>query len=179
MKIDIVTIFPEVFGGVFNESMIKIAQEKGLVEMCVHNLRKWTHDRYKTVDDKPYGGGPGMVMKVEPVFECLEELKGLAEKKPTVILMTPQGKTFNQEMAKKLSGLEHIIVICGHYEGFDERIRSLVDMEISVGDYILTCGEIPAMAVSDAVIRLVPGVLGAYIVTVRSVVPPGAVGTTA
>ncbi|MFC1548441.1 tRNA (guanosine(37)-N1)-methyltransferase TrmD [Candidatus Omnitrophota bacterium] len=166
MKIDILTLFPEMFGGVFNESMIKIARNNGLVDIDIHNLRKWTSDRHRTADDKPYGGGPGMVMKVEPVHMALKELGGLngtdkgKKDAPLSILITPQGKKFDQTTARALSSVEHIILICGHYEGFDERIRSFVDMEISVGDYILTCGEIPAMVLCDAVIRLIPGVLG-------------------
>jgi tRNA (guanine37-N1)-methyltransferase len=162
MRIDILTLFPEMFGGVFGESMIKIARGKGLVAINVHNLRKWTHDRHRTVDDKPFGGGPGMVMKVEPVDEALEEIreKSGGDAPPFVILLTPQGKPFSQKVAKSLSSLEHLVFICGHYEGFDERIRNFADLEISMGDYILTCGEIPAMAACDAVIRLIPGVLG-------------------
>ncbi|NQT32363.1 MAG: tRNA (guanosine(37)-N1)-methyltransferase TrmD [Candidatus Omnitrophica bacterium] len=162
MKIDILTLFPEMFKGVFDESMVKIAVQKGLTEINVHNLRKWTLDRHRTVDDKPYGGGPGMVMKVEPVDKALLEIKGDPEQDAgtRVVLLTPQGRKFDQRTAREISGCEHIIAICGHYEGFDERIRDLVDMEISIGDYILTCGEIPAMVLCDAVIRLVPGVLG-------------------
>jgi tRNA (guanine37-N1)-methyltransferase len=162
MKIDILTLFPEMFKGVFDESMVKLARERGLAAIDIHNLRKWTHDRHRTVDDKPFGGGPGMVMKVEPVDEALKELKEAADGSvvPAVILLTPQGKPFNQGVAKALSVLEHVILICGHYEGFDERIRDLVDLEVSMGDYILTCGEIPAMAACDAIIRLIPGVLG-------------------
>ena len=163
MKIDILTLFPEMFEGVFGESMVRLAREKGIVSIEVHNLRKWTHDRHRTVDDKPFGGGPGMVMKVEPVDEALAEIKGPEGEgaAPLVVLLTPQGKLFNQRTAKALSVAEHVILICGHYEGFDERIRSLVDLELSIGDYVLTCGEIPAMALCDAVIRLIPGVLGA------------------
>ena len=162
MKIEILTLFPGMFEGVFGESMIKIARKKGKVDIKVHNLRKWTHDRHKTADDKPFGGGPGMVMKVEPVDRALEEIKEkcAGAGKPTVILLTPQGRLFDQSLAKQLADMEHIVMVCGHYEGFDERIRSFADMEICVGDYILTCGEIPAMAVCDAVIRLIPGVLG-------------------
>jgi tRNA (guanine37-N1)-methyltransferase len=162
MKIDILTLFPEMFRGVFDESMMRIARDKGLVTVNIHNLRKWTHDKHRTVDDKPFGGGPGMVMKVEPVDEALTQIRSSAEKEvvPAVVLLTPQGKTFNQAAAKTLSVLEHVIFICGHYEGFDERIRGLVDLELSTGDYILTCGEIPAMTVCDAVVRLIPGVLG-------------------
>jgi len=162
MKIDILTLFPDMFGKVFDESMIKIARQKGLVEIAVHDLRDWTHDRHRTADDKPYGGGPGMVMKVEPVDRALETLRADAADRgaEAVILVTPQGRRFDQSAARELSGLDHLVLICGHYEGFDERIRGLVDMEMSIGDYILTCGEMPAMVICDAVIRLIPGVLG-------------------
>ncbi|MGB2630805.1 MAG: tRNA (guanosine(37)-N1)-methyltransferase TrmD [Candidatus Omnitrophota bacterium] len=163
MKIDILTLFPEMFEGVFGESMVKLARKKGIVSIEVHNLRKWTHDRHRTVDDKPFGGGPGMVMKVEPVNEALDEIRGSVPEGvvPLTVLLTPQGKLFSQGTAKVLSVVEYLVLICGHYEGFDERIRSLVDLELSIGDYILTCGEIPAMAICDAVVRLIPGVLGA------------------
>ncbi|MFH1552431.1 MAG: tRNA (guanosine(37)-N1)-methyltransferase TrmD [Candidatus Omnitrophota bacterium] len=163
MRIDILTLFPEMFKGALDESIVKIARNRRLVDIVIHNLRDWTDDRHRTADDKPYGGGPGMVMKVEPVDKALTELKEKAAesvRRPTVILLTPQGRRFDQGAAKEISSLEHIILICGHYEGFDERIRSLVDMELSIGDYILTCGEIPAMVLCDAVVRLIPGVLG-------------------
>jgi len=162
MKIDILTLFPDMFKGVFDESMLRIAREKGLARLEVHDLRDWTSDRHRSADDKPYGGGPGMVMKVEPVDRALASLREKAGEgeAPIVILLTPQGRVFNQNAARAISALGHIILLCGHYEGVDERIRGLVDMEISVGDYILTCGEIPAMLVCDAVVRLLPGVLG-------------------
>lgn len=162
MKIDILTLFPEMFTGVFGESMIRIAREKGLVDVNVHNLRQWTDDRHRTADDKPYGGGPGMVMKIEPVDRGITAIreKAAGEEAPMVVMLTPQGQRFNQNTAKAISSIEHVILVCGHYEGFDERIRGLVDMEISIGDYILTCGEIPAMVLCDSVIRLIPGVLG-------------------
>jgi len=162
MKIDIITLFPDMFRDVFSTSMMKIAQEKGLVEIGVHNLREYTHDKHRTADDKPYGGGVGMVMKVEPIDKAVTALKHSArdEMKSITVLLTPQGKRFDEDYAKEFLRYEQIILISGHYEGFDERIRQLVDLELSIGDYILTCGEIPAMAVSDAVIRLVPGVLG-------------------
>ncbi len=162
MKIEILTLFPDMFKGIFDESMIKIARKKGIADIKVHNLRKWTHDRHKTADDKPFGGGPGMVMKIEPVDEALAEIRGNAEKtgRLKVILLTPQGRVFDQEAAKELAALEHVVLICGHYEGFDERIRDLADLEVSIGDYVLTCGEIPAMVLCDAMIRLQPGVLG-------------------
>lgn len=158
MKIDILTIFPEMFKGPFDESLLKRAQDKGLVKIKIHNLRHWAKDKHKTVDDKPFGGGPGMVIKVEVIDRTLNDLK---KKNSKTILLTPQGKAFNQKVAHRLSKLEHIILICGHYEGVDERIRqNLVDEEISIGDYVLTGGEIPAMVVVDTVVRLIPGVVG-------------------
>ena len=162
MKIDILTLFPEMFRGALDESMIKIARQKGLAEIEVHNLRDWTFDNHRTADDKPYGGGPGMVMKVEPVDLALKDLKEKVKerKKPVSILLTPQGEKFDQAKAREVSREEHLILVCGHYEGVDERIRDLVDMEFTIGDYILTCGELPAMVVCDAVVRLIPGVLG-------------------
>ncbi|MFH1305965.1 MAG: tRNA (guanosine(37)-N1)-methyltransferase TrmD, partial [Candidatus Omnitrophota bacterium] len=163
MQIDILTLFPGMFTGIFDESMVRIAKENGLADIRIQDIRKWTSDRHRTADDKPYGGGPGMVMKVEPVDKALTEIKKgrTGKTEPTVILLTPQGAQFDQRTAKKLSLLKHVILICGHYEGFDERIRRLADMEISIGDYILTCGEVPAMVLCDAMIRLIPGVLGA------------------
>lgn len=157
MKIDILTLFPEMFEGPFRESIIKIAQEKALVEINIHNLRDWAKGKHNQVDDKPYGGGKGMVLMIEPIYDALKELK---EKDTKVILLTPQGKVFSQERARALSKEKHLILIAGHYEGVDERIReNLVDEEISIGDYVLTGGELPAMVVSEAVARLVPGVL--------------------
>jgi tRNA (guanine37-N1)-methyltransferase len=158
MIIDILTLFPKMFENILGESMMKIAQKKGLVEMNVRNLRDWTSDAHKTADDKPFGGGPGMVMKVEPVYRALEDLK--ASKKSRVILLTPQGKKFGQKAAERLAKERRLVLICGHYEGVDERIRELADEEISIGDYILTCGELPALIVIDAIVRLIPGVLG-------------------
>ena len=162
MKIDILTLFPEMFRGALDESMIKIARQKGLAEIEVHNLRDWTFDNHRTVDDKPYGGGPGMVMKVEPVDLALKDLRKKVKEgvRQVSILLTPQGEKFDQAKAREVSREEHLILICGHYEGVDERIRGLVDMELTIGDYILTCGELPAMVVCDAVVRLIPGVLG-------------------
>jgi len=161
MKIEILTLFPGMFDSVFGESMIKRSREKGHVEIVVHDLRNWTHDNHRTADDKPYGGGPGMVMKVEPVDEALTALRpGADGTEPLVVLVTPQGRKFDQPLARELSVKDRLILVCGHYEGFDERIRPLVDLEVSVGDYILTCGELPAMVIADAVIRLIPGVLG-------------------
>lgn len=157
MKIDILTLFPEMFEGPFDESIIKIAQEKNLVEINIHNLRDWAKGKHKQVDDKPYGGGKGMVLMIEPIYDALEELK---KKDSKIILLTPQGKTFNQKKARNLSKEKHLILIAGHYEGVDERVRlHLIDEEISIGDYVLTGGELPAMVVAEAVARLIPGVL--------------------
>ena len=161
MKIDIITLFPGMFAGPFNDSIVKIAKEKKLVKIKIHNLRKWAKDKHKTVDDRPYGGGKGMVLMIAPIFEALKAIapKAKAQKTKT-ILLTPQGKTFTQEKAKELAKLDHLVLIAGHYEGFDERIReNIIDEEISIGDYVLTGGEIPAMTVIDAVVRLIPGVL--------------------
>jgi tRNA (guanine37-N1)-methyltransferase len=166
MQIDILTLFPKMFENVLGESMLRLSQKKGLAKIAVHNLRDWTSDSHKTADDKPFGGGPGMVMKIEPVYRALEEFgavkKGLRikEKGSKVILLTPQGKRLEQGSLKKLGKYKRLILICGHYEGIDERIRDLADEEISIGDYVLTCGEIPAMVLIDAVVRLIPGVLG-------------------
>lgn len=157
MKIDILTLFPNMFAGPFTESIIKRAQDKNLVEIKIHNLRDWAKDSHKTVDDRPYGGGAGMVLKVEVIADAIASLK--SEKSKT-ILLTPQGKTFKQNKAVELSKEKHLILICGHYEGFDERIREhLVDEEISIGDFVLTGGELPAMMVTDAIVRLIPNVL--------------------
>lgn len=158
MQIDILTLFPKMFKGTFNESMLKRAQKNNLAAINIHNLRKWAVDKHNTVDDRPYGGGAGMVIMVEPVDRALADLK---QKSSHVILMSPQGNRFTQQTAQKLSKHKHLIIICGHYEGFDERIREhLVDEEISLGDFVLTGGEIPTMAIVDATVRLLPGVLG-------------------
>jgi len=157
MKIDIVSLFPEMFEGPFKESIINRAINNKIVEINVHNLRKWTTDKHKTVDGKPFGGGPGMVMMVEVIDKALAELK---TKNSKVILLSPQGKSLKQSRVKKLSKEKHLILVCGHYEGFDERIRELVDEEVSIGDYVLTGGEIPAMVMVDSVVRLLSGVVG-------------------
>lgn len=164
MKIDILTLFPEMFVGPFDHSIVKRAIDSGKIEISIHNLRNWATDKHKTVDGKPYGGGPGMVIKVDVIDNALEDLKkspSTTHHPPHTILLTPQGNTFNQQKAKKLSTLDHIILIAGHYEGFDERIREhLIDEEISIGDYVLTGGELPAMIITDTIVRLIPGVLG-------------------
>ncbi len=156
MKIDILSLFPEMFDGVFSESIIKRAREKGLVEINIHNFRDYTKDPHGNVDDTPYGGGSGMVLMCQPIFDCVNSLKTTDS---TVIMMTPQGISYKQGMAYDLSKKKHLIIICGHYEGFDERILSLCDMEISIGDYILTGGEIPAMVLVDSITRLLDGVI--------------------
>jgi tRNA (guanine37-N1)-methyltransferase len=161
MRIDILTLFPEMFHNVLGESIMRIAREKKLVSFHLHNIRDYSNDKHKCVDDKPYGGGAGMVMKPEPVFNAVEAVEAQDDLAPTKILLTPQGETLNQEIADNLSKKARLMIICGHYEGFDERIRSGIDvLEISIGDYVLTGGEIPAMVVIDAVVRLIPGVLG-------------------
>jgi tRNA (guanine37-N1)-methyltransferase len=157
MKIDVLTLFPEMFAGPLDVSMVGRARKAGLLDLQVHNLRDWTHDRHKTVDDRPFGGGPGMVLKPEPIFEAVE---ALAREETHVVMMAPTGRPFTQALASGLAGKNHILLLCGSYEGFDERIRTLVHEEISIGDYVLTNGGLPAMVVIDAVTRLIPGVLG-------------------
>ena len=158
MRIDVITLFPEMFEKVLGESILGRAQEKGLVKIKLHNLRDWAKDKHRTVDDRPYGGGPGMVLKVDVVVSAIEDVRG--ESKGKVILLSPQGKKYNQKMARELAQEERLILVAGHYEGFDERIREFVDEEISIGDYVLTGGELPAMVIIDSVVRLLPGALG-------------------
>jgi len=183
MEIDVITIFPEMFPAVLGTSIMKRAQESGRLRVGVHNLRDYTHDKRRTVDDRPYGGGPGMVMKPEPIFEALETIKGRCalnhdgvqgNPAPTVvqgahqcsgvcqtILMGPQGEVLSAAVAEELADASHLIIICGHYEGVDERVRkALVDRTISIGDYIVTGGELPALVLIDAVVRFIPGVIG-------------------
>ncbi len=183
MIIDIITIFPEMFAPVLNESIIKRAQQKGKVKIHIHDLRIYSSDKHRKVDDRPFGGGSGMVMNAEPIFKAVEKIRAqfafaLSELRRTrrstkcvggehkstktqVILLCPQGKMLNQKVAKKLAKHKHLILICGHYEGVDERVREyLADEEISIGDYVLTGGELPSMVLVDAIVRLVPGVLG-------------------
>lgn len=159
MQVEILTIFPEMFPAWLTTSIIGRAQKKKLVKINVHNLRDWATDKHKSVDDKPFGGGPGMVMRVDVVERAISEFR-FQNSDFRTILLTPQGKKFNQRLAQKLAKQKQLILICGHYEGFDERIRRLANEEISIGDYVLTGGEIPAMALIDAVVRLIPGVVG-------------------
>ena len=180
MRIDIITIFPNMFAPVLNESIVKRAQEKGKVSMFVHDLRDFSDDLHRKVDDRPFGGGPGMVMRPKPIFNAVKYIERISGdaccnsqrkasdcqvrasgKRKRIILLSPQGKLFNQHLAKNLSKCKHLILICGHYEGIDGRVRKyLVDEEVSVGDYVLTGGELPAMIIADCIIRLIPGVLG-------------------
>ena len=156
-EIDIVTLFPDYFKSPLQESILKRAQKAGFVRMGVHDLRNYTHDKRRTADDKPFGGGAGMLMKPDPIFECIESVR----KKGWVVLMDPRGERFNQALARKLSKKKHLILIAGHYEGVDQRVREhLADQEISVGDYVTMGGEAPALCIIEAVVRLLPGVLG-------------------
>jgi len=164
VKIDLVTTFPEMFPPVLGESILKRAQEAGVASIAVHDLRRWTTDRHRTTDDYPYGGGVGMVMKPEPFFAAVEELRcgpeaGCSEE---IVLLCPQGERFEQPSARELAAKDHLILLCGHYEGVDERVRErLATRALSIGDYVLTGGELPALVVVDAVVRLLPGALGA------------------
>ena len=158
MKIDVLTLFPGMFAGPLDESIVKRARANGLLDLRIHNLRDHTHDRHKTVDDRPFGGGPGMVLKCEPIFEAVESLAG---EKTKVILLSPAGRKFGQKIARELAAEEHLLLVSGSYEGFDERIReALADDELSIGDFVLTNGALPAMLIVDAVTRLIPGALG-------------------
>ena len=158
MKIQVLTLFPGMFAGPLDESIVKRARDAGLLDLQIHQLRDYAQDRHRTVDDRPFGGGPGMLLKPEPIFEAVEKLAG---EKTQVILLSPAGRTFNQAIARELAQLPDILLVSGHYEGFDERIRErLADDELSIGDYVLTNGSLPAMVVVDAVTRLLPGVLG-------------------
>lgn len=166
MRIDVLTLFPGMFLDFLGESMIKRAQEKKKVEIRIHNIRDYSADKHKKADDKPFGGGPGMVLTIEPIYNALKKIMGAKQSavrspQSAVILMSPQGEKFDQRTAKRLSKLKRLVLICGHYEGVDERVRKhMIDTEISIGDYVLTGGELPAMVVIDALTRLVPGVLG-------------------
>jgi len=161
IKFDVVTIFPEIFKSYLGESLIARAQKKKFIKVNLHNLRKWTTDNHKTVDDRPFGGGLGMVLKVEPIYKAIKKINKKNNKKSKIILFTPRGEKFTQKMAYKFSKLDQIIFICGRYEGVDERVaEKLADVEISIGDYDLMGGELPAMILIESISRLVPGVLG-------------------
>ena len=156
MKIDVLTLFPDMYNGIINESIIARAIKNKLVEINIYNFRDYSKDKNKKVDDYGFGGGKGMVLMPQPIYDAINALR---TPNTLVIMMTPQGKTYNQKKAYELSKYEHIIILCGHYEGFDERIRSFVDLEISIGDYVLTGGEIPSMVLIDSITRLIPGVI--------------------
>lgn len=164
MKFDIITLFPEMFNGVFDKSIIGRAKEKGLIEINYHQMRQWAWNNYGAVDDRPYGGDVGMLIRVDVIDRAIKKITNdqllITNSKPRIILTSARGKRFEQKDAKRLAKEENIIIICGHYEGFDERISDLVDEEISIGDYVLTGGEIPAMVMVDSISRLLPGVLG-------------------
>jgi tRNA (guanine37-N1)-methyltransferase len=161
MKIDVLTLFPAMFAGPLDESIIKRARQAGILDLRIHDLRDWTHDRHRTVDDSPYGGGPGMVLKPEPLFEAVEALKAGLGGKTKVILTSPSGRRFDQSVARELATEESLVFICGSYEGYDERVREhLVDDDLSIGDFVLTNGNLPAMVIIDTVARLLPGALG-------------------
>lgn len=161
MRFDIFTLFPAMFDGVFGDSILQRARDAGLLEIHTHNIRDFTYDKHHVCDDTAYGGGGGMVMKVEPIFEAVEKVLGDdPAQRPRIILTTPQGRVFNTEIARAYAQQSHIAILCGHYEGIDERVRALVNDEISIGDYVLTGGEIPAMALVDAIARFIPGVVG-------------------
>ena len=158
MRVDVLTLFPAMFAGPLDESIVRRARDAGILDLRVHDLRRWTHDRHKTVDDRPFGGGPGMVLKPEPLFEAVESLRGEGTR---VVLTSPSGRLFDQGLAREWAGSGHLIFLSGSYEGYDERVREhLVDDDVSIGDYVLTNGALPVMVMVDAVTRLLPGVLG-------------------
>ncbi|MGN0301248.1 MAG: tRNA (guanosine(37)-N1)-methyltransferase TrmD [Anaerotardibacter sp.] len=160
MIIETLSTFPHCYDSVMNESIMRRAQEKGILKFEAHDLRDWTHDRHRTTDDEPYGGGQGLVMKCEPIFEATDELFARFEEKPYVIFLSPTGQQFNEEITLDLAKKDHLFFICGHYEGIDERCYTLADKVISLGDYVLTSGELASMVVIDAVVRRLDGVLG-------------------
>jgi tRNA (guanine37-N1)-methyltransferase len=161
MRFDVLTLFPDIFQGYLGQSLLRRAIQAGLVSVRLHNIRDWSKGKHNTVDDRPFGGGPGMVMKVEPVVECVEEVRAMADDSGRLVMLTPQGQRLDQKAVERLAGHERILLLCGRYEGFDERIRMILQPEeISIGDYVLNGGEVAAMTIIDTVIRLVPGVLG-------------------
>ena len=161
MRCDVLTLFPEMFPGYLGQSLLKLAIERALVDVRLHNIRDWANDRHKSVDDRPFGGGPGMVLKVEPVVECVEAVRSQAEDAGHLVVLTPQGRRLEQSVVEELATKPRLILLCGRYEGFDERVRQILQPdEVSIGDFVLNGGEVAAMVVIDSVIRLVPGVLG-------------------
>lgn len=160
MLIETLSVFPELFESYMSTSIMGRARAKGIFDFRAHNLRDWTYDKHRTVDDSPFGGGAGMLMKVEPLYDAITSITAMEQEKPRVVFFTPCGETFTQEVAVRLSKYERILFVCGRYEGMDERAYDLADERISIGDYVLTGGELPAMVVSDAIVRLLPGALG-------------------
>ncbi|MBN2247434.1 MAG: tRNA (guanosine(37)-N1)-methyltransferase TrmD [Coriobacteriia bacterium] len=160
MRIDIISVLPEMFGPVLDTSILGRAQASGVIEIAVHDLRDWTDDRHRTTDDYPFGGGPGMVMKPEPVYRALDAVTALSDAEPFVVLTSPQGRRLDQALVRELAARPRLLILCGRYEGFDERILARADLEVSIGDYVLTGGELPALVLTDAVSRLQPGALG-------------------
>lgn len=161
MRFDVLTLFPGILEGYLGQSLMRLAIERGLVDVQLHNIRDWTHDKHHCVDDRPYGGGPGMVLKVEPVVECVEAVRQMGPEPGHLIMLTPQGRRLDQEIVEELTGHRRLLLLCGRYEGFDDRVRQILEPdEISIGDYILGGGEVASLAIIDAVARLVPGVLG-------------------
>lgn len=161
MRIDILTLFPDMFPGYLSQSILNKAIERGLVEIHVHDMRQWATDRHQKMDDRPYGGGPGMVLMVEPVVRCVRDVQSLADEPGQLILLTPQGKTWSQPMVESMAVVPRLIILCGRYEGFDQRVIDILEpVEVSIGDYILNGGEVAAMVVVDSLVRMVPGVLG-------------------
>ena len=167
MRIDTISTFPDMFTGVMGASMMKRAQEKGLLTFAAHDLRDWTHDRHRTTDDEPFGGGHGLIMKCEPIFEAVEAVTAMDEARPHIIFLAPTGKQFTDAEATRLSAEERLLFVCGHYEGVDERCYTLADSIYSIGDYVLTSGELASMVIIDAVVRKIPGVLGAELGSVE------------
>jgi len=161
MRFDLLTLFPEIFTGYLGQSLLAKAIQRQLVDVHLHDIRRWATDRHRTVDDRPFGGGPGMVMKVEPVVECVEAVQKENEHEAVLVMLSPQGERFDQAMAEQLASQRRILLLCGRYEGFDQRISDILQpQEVSLGDFVLNGGEVAAMAIIDAVIRLIPGVLG-------------------
>jgi len=161
MRFDVLTLFPEILSGYLGQSLLKLAIEHGLVDVRLHNIRDWAKDKHRTVDDRPFGGGPGMILKVEPVVECVEAVRAEDSDPGHLVMLTPQGRRLTQSIVEELAGHKRLLLLCGRYEGFDDRVRQILQPEeLSIGDYVLGGGEVPAMVVIDAVVRLIPGVLG-------------------